>query len=389
MDKKKESLGLNTRLQHPPKVNLQKGNEPLVAPIYQSVKYSFESYESLVANQMTGFFYSRISNPTVRQLEKQLAELQGRDDAICVSTGVASISLPLIALLKKDDHVILFTESYMPTRYLIRDLLAKYGVTHTLLSVREAYHLEKHIQKGKTRLVIFETPTNPSLSVFNLKALTATARAQGVLTLLDNTLAGFHQHGQYDVDIYIHSLTKYASGHGDVMGGAIITSEKLLQLIKPIVWNVGATLDPHAAYLLLRGMKTYHLRYERQCENAFKVASFLEKHSMIKKVSYPGLASHPHHALVREQMKEFGTIVTAELQSAEKLPSFINRLKQFVLAGSLGSTESLIAPAKRFFGVDLNEEQLKQAQLFDGTFRLSIGIEDSEDLIRDLDQALS
>jgi len=389
MKSERAKLKIDTLLQRPPKVALQRGNEPLIAPIYQSVKFTFDSFDSMTKNQMTSFFYSRVSNPTVRQLETQLAELQGRDDAFCVASGVAAISIPLMALLKAGDHVILFTESYMPTRYLVRDLLGKFGVTHTLISTAEAKSLKKHIQRSKTRLVIFESPTNPSLTVMDIKEITKEARAEGVLTILDNTFAGFHQHGQYDVDVFVHSLTKFASGHGDVMGGAIIANNPLINQIKPVAWNIGATLDPHAAYLILRGMKTYTLRYKRQCETALKLAEFLKTHQGIKSISYPGLSSHPQHSLAREQMKDFGTIVTAELKNANHLSFLIDKLSLFHMAASLGSTESLIAPAKRFFGADLNEAQLKEAHLNEGTFRLSIGTEDVEDLIQDLDQALS
>lgn len=381
-------MQMDTLLQRPPKVPLHPGNEPLIAPIYQSVKFTFDTYDSMVQNQMTSFFYSRVSNPTVRQLEKQLAELQGRDDAFCVASGVAALSIPLMALLQAGDHVILFTESYMPTRYLARDLMGKFGVTHTLLPTGEAKNLKTHIIKGKTKLILFETPTNPSLTVLDLNEITRVAQDEGVVTILDNTFAGFHQHGSFGVDIFVHSLTKYASGHGDVMGGAIIANDKLITQIRPVAWNIGATLDPHAAYLILRGMKTYSIRYKRQCQTASKVAEFLVDHSAIKSVSYPGLISHPQHELAKGQMKDFGTIVTAELKDAKKLSQFIDRLNLFHLAGSLGSTESLIAPAKRFFGGDLTWEQQEQARLHDGSFRLSIGVEHVEDLIQDLDQAL-
>jgi cystathionine beta-lyase/cystathionine gamma-synthase len=385
----KLNSSLETRLQHNDCVALKENNRPLVSPIYQSTKFTFDTFEAMLSDQFTGYFYSRVSNPTVRQLEVQLAALQGRDDAFCVGSGVASLSIPFMALLKKEDHVILFTESYMPTRYLIRDLLAKFGVTHTILPMAQVSKIENHIVPGKTRLIAFESPTNPSLSLIDLKRITSVAKEFGVLTLLDNTLAGFHNHGAFDVDVFCHSLTKYASGHGDVMGGAIIANESILSKIRQVAWNVGATLDPHAAYLILRGMKTYALRYRQSCESAQKVAEFLASHREITRVFYPGLATHPQFALAKLQMKDFGSIVTCELKNSQKLPEFFNRLNLFILAGSLGSTESLIAPAKRFFGSDLSPEQQREAHLNDGTFRLSIGLESAQDLIRDLEEALA
>jgi cystathionine beta-lyase/cystathionine gamma-synthase len=237
-----------TRVNHPPHVELPPDNRSLVSPIYQSVKFEFESVEETersIRGERPGFFYSRASNPTVRELELLVAELQDREDAIATGSGIAAISSCLLALLRQGDHVLCFIEMYSPTRYLIRRLLARFGVTHTLLSIEQLEEAEGVLAGQPTRLVIFESPTNPVTKIADLRRITAMARQHGALTLLDNTFAGFHNHGQYDIDLYVHSLTKYASGHGDVMGGAVIGTTKLLRPMRTDFTVLGAMLDPH------------------------------------------------------------------------------------------------------------------------------------------------
>src|SRR5690606_5948007 len=288
-----------TRLNHPPAVGVPSDNRPLVAPIYQSVKFTFDDVEQAALHSRggrEGFQYSRISNPTLRQLELTLAELQGRDACIVTASGVAAVNLTLLALCKQGDHVILFAEMYQPTRYMVRRLLARYGVTHTMLSIEDAEAIERALASTPTRLVIFETPSNPMLKVADIDRITAAARAHGALTVLDNTFAGFHNHGQFDIDVYVHSLTKYAAGHGDVMGGAVIARRELIDAMQADFVVIGATLDPHAAFLIQRGLKTYSLRYQRQCANALAAAQFLETHAAVARVRYPGLQSHPQYS---------------------------------------------------------------------------------------------
>ncbi len=196
-----------------------------MAPIYQSVKFTFDDANETLRYQRgerEGFFYSRNSNPTLTQLQRLLSELQGRDDCLLTGSGVATIAASLLALCKAGDHILLFVESYGPTRYIVQHLLAKFAVTHTMLSIEDLAGIERVLKETPTRLVIFESPTNPVTKIADIEHLTRHAKAAGALTVLDNTFAGFHNHGAYDIDIYLHSLTKYASGHGDVMGGAII-----------------------------------------------------------------------------------------------------------------------------------------------------------------------
>jgi cystathionine beta-lyase/cystathionine gamma-synthase len=382
-----------TRVNHPPVVELPPGNRPLVAPIYQTVKFEFDTLEETEAylrGERPGFFYTRASNPTTRQLELLLAELQGRDDCLVTASGVGAISQALLALTKQGDHVVCFIETYNPTRYLIRRLLGRFGVTHTLLSVEDLAGVERALAAQRTRLVYFESPTNPITKVADVAALTRLAHAAGALSVLDNTFAGFHQHGGYEVDVFVHSLTKYASGSGDVMGGAVIARAELIRAMRTDFGALGGTLDPHAAFLILRGLKTYFVRYQEQSASALRVAQYLAQHAAVARVHYPGLPSHPQHALARQQMQDFGTIVSFDLRGgANAARRFADSLQLFALAASLGSTESLVLTPQMMGGRELSAEQQRIAAITEGTIRLSIGLEDTDDLIADIAQALS
>ncbi len=382
----------NTLVNHPPAVPMPEDNRSLVAPIYQSVKFSFDDTAetlSYLRGERDGFFYSRSSNPTLKQLQLLLAQLQGRDDCLLTGSGVATIAASLLSLCKQGDHILAFIESYGPTRYIVQHLLAKFGVTHTLLSIEDLAGIERVLRESPTRLVVFESPTNPVTKIADIEHLTKQARRAGALTVLDNTFAGFHNHGAYDIDIYLHSLTKYASGHGDVMGGAIIARGELIDAMRKDLSSMGPTLDPHAAFLIQRGMRTYFLRYERQCANAQAAGLFLKSHARVKAVYYPGLESHPQHALARRQMTDFGAVVTIELDGGlEQGARFAEALQLFSISASVGSAESLVMPPQLLAGNEYTAEQRAAALITRGTVRLSIGLEDVEDLIQDLSQAL-
>jgi cystathionine beta-lyase/cystathionine gamma-synthase len=382
----------NTLVNHPPAVPVAPDNRPLVAPIYQSVKFSFDDTgETLryLRGERAGFFYSRTSNPTLQQLQLLLAQLQGRDDCLLTGSGVATIAASLLSLCKQGDHILAFVESYGPTRYIVQHLLAKFGVAHTLLSIEDLGGIERVLRDIPTRLVVFESPTNPVTKIADIEHLTAHARRAGALTVLDNTFAGFHNHGGYDIDIFLHSLTKYASGHGDVMGGAIIARGELIGQMRKDIVSMGPTLDPHAAFLIQRGMRTYFLRYERQCANALAVSSFLKDHRRVSRVFYPGLDGHPQHLLARRQMSDFGTVVTIELDGGfEEGARFAEALQFFSMSASVGSAESLVMPPQLLAGHDYTPEQRAASLITRGTVRLSIGLEDAADLVQDLGQAL-
>ncbi len=384
---KKETL-----VNHQPPVRPEPSNEPLVEPVHRSVKYtlpSVEEIEKLLSGKKDAYFYSRYANPTLCQLELLLCKMQDREDALATSSGVTAITTCLLSLLKQGDNVLMFVESYRPTRYIVRNLLAKFGVTHSLLSIKDHQGIASELVRENTRLIIFESPTNPMTWIADLDFIIGQAQENNVLTLLDSTFAGLHNYGHYVIDLFLHSLTKYASGHGDVLGGAIIGSKELISSMRPDYANTGAALAPDSAYLVLRGLKTYFLRYRRQCKNALKIAEFLENHDCVEKVFYPGLETHPDHQLAKKQMQDFGGIVTFHLEGTEKqMHAFIEALQIFRLAASLGSTESMVTPAKLFFATDLAPQELEMGGIKDTTVRLSIGIEDPADLIADLNQAL-
>jgi cystathionine beta-lyase/cystathionine gamma-synthase len=382
-----------TRAIHPRQVELPAGNRPLVAPIYQSVKFEMDGIaETLrgLRGERPGFFYTRSSNPTNRQLEELLADLQGREDCIVSGSGVAAISTCLLSLCKAGDHVLCFVESYGPTRTLIRQVLHKFGVRHTMLSIEDDAGIERVLAAEPTRLVFFESPTNPVTKVADVARITRAARAAGALTVMDNTFAGFHNHGRYDVDLFVHSLTKYAAGHGDVMGGAIIGSGELVRAMRPDASTLGPVLDPHAAFLVLRGLKTYHLRYAAQSAAAARIAAWLAAQPQVATVRYPGLPAHPRHALAREQMSDFGTIVTFDLAGGfEEARVFTESLGLFAMTASLGSVESLVMPPQLMQPREFTPAQRQASCIGESTVRLSIGAEDPDDLVADLEQALA
>lgn len=381
-----------TRVNHPPEVELPPDNRSLVPPIYQTVKFEFETVEETertLRGERSGFFYSRASNPTVRELELLVAELQDRPDAIATGSGISVIACTLMALLKQGDHILCFIETYGPTRYLIKRLMARFGVAFTMISIEDLDAAERILAEKPTRLVLFESPTNPMMKIADLGRLTGLARKHGALSILDNTFAGFHNHGQYEVDLFVHSLTKYASGHGDVMGGAVIGSVELIRKMRTDFTVLGSFLDPHAAFLILRGLKTYFVRYREQAASALRIAQHLEKQPQVARVYYPGLESHSQRALVQAQMKDSGSILSFDLRGGmEAGRRFADALKLFARTASLGSTESLVMPPQLLKSRDLTPEQVRLGGLTEGTVRLSIGLEDVDDLIEDLDEGL-
>jgi cystathionine beta-lyase/cystathionine gamma-synthase len=380
-----------TRVTHPKGVKLLDGNEPVVSPVHQTVKFTYPTIaDSLSAEAKEhGFDYTRDSNPTTRELELLAAELQDRDDAIAVGSGMAAIWLALLGNLEAGDRVVIFVESYRPNRVAVRRFLPKLGLKFTMLSVHDLAGIEAAFALDDTKLVLFEAPTNPMLQVPDLAAITALAKRHDVVTVLDNTFAGLHNHGRYEVDYFVHSMTKYANGHGDAMGGIVIGEQKRIRAIKPLAVNMGAVLDPGVAFLMARGLKTYYLRYERHSANALAIAEWLTKRKEVTKVYYPGLATDLGHALARKQMTDFGGVVTFDLDAdKDRTWAFIDALELFTTTASLGSTESLVAPVRLYLGTDLSAEEQARAQLKEGTVRFAVGIEHVDDLLADVEQAL-
>ncbi len=320
--------------------------------------------------------------------------MQGRDDCITTASGINVIAQTLLALTRQGDHVIGVVEAYGPTRHLLRRTLNRFGVAHTLLSVEDLPGIEKALASRPTRLVTFESPTNPMNKIADIGAIVAMAKAHGALTVVDNTLAGVHQHGQFDVDYFVHSLTKYACGHGDVLAGAVIAKAELLRELHSEFNLLGAALDPHAAFLVQRGLKTYYLRYREQSASALRVAQYLAGHPAVARCYYPGLPSDPGHALAARQMQDFGGVLSLDLRVAEPGAvaagrRFAESLKLFALAASLGSTESLVMPTELFGRRDLSAAEQRLGGINNATVRLSIGLEAVDDLLADIEQALA
>lgn len=381
-----------TRVTHPKEAEILRGNDPVVPPVHRTVKFTYPTIaDSLTAEAKEhGFDYTRDSNPTTRGLELTAAELQDRDDAIAVGSGMAAIWLALLGNLEAGDNVAIFVESYRPNRVAVRRFLAKLGITFTMLSVHDLAGIERAFAEDSTKLLLFESPTNPMLQVADLAAITALAKRHDVVTVLDNTFAGLHHHGRYDVDYFVHSLTKYANGHGDVMGGIVIGERKRIRAIKPLAVNMGAVLDPGAAALIARGLKTYYLRYERHSANALAIAAYLAKRPEVTQVYYPGLPSDAGHALAREQMADFGGVLAFDLDADKKRTwAFIDALELFTTTASLGSTESLVCPVQLYLGSDLSADEQKRAQIHESTVRFAVGIEHVDDLVADIDQAFA
>lgn len=386
MSGKRDNWKMNTKLNHPKRVELPEGNRPLIAPVYFSAK--FTPSESLP--YWDQFLYSRVSNPTTKQLEIELAEIQNKDDCIVMASGIAAITGTFLALLKAGDHIVTFRELYKPARVYIKEILPQYNISHSIISLNNLHEFENAIIPGETKLIHFESPSNPNLEIANISEIIKIARKHNVLVSMDGTFAGLHQHTEYDLDIMIHSLTKFGNGHGDVIAGCVAGKKELIKKIREMSIYIGATLDPHAAYLIERGLKTYMLRFERQTKSASEIAKYLLKHPKVKSVRYPGLEQHPNHKLAKSQMKDMGAVIAFEIDPsvAETAEKFCHKLQLIQLAASLGSTETIICPTLLFFGLDLSAEDREAIGINSHTVRLSIGLEDPEDLIADLESAL-
>ncbi len=386
-------LNERTQVVHNEKLALAKENHALVSPTYTSVKYYFEKMEQaekLVKGERTGFLYGRILNPSVRELELNLARLQGTEDGYCTSSGLAAISNTLLGLLRSGDHLIYMWQSYKPTRGLIHTLENRFGIESTRVSVLDHQSIEKAIVPGKTKLMIWESPTNPQLEIADMEFLTSLCKKYSLISVLDNTFSGLHNHRQYDVDVYIHSLTKFASGHSDAMGGAVLGNTGMVNRIRWGAFELGDNFSPREAAAISKGLKTYFLRYAKCAENALDIARFLKTLPKVKNVRYPGLEDHPRHELAKKQLKEFGAVIMFDIEGNKKdTYRVIDSLQLFKTAPSLGSVESLVLPVDLFFSGYLDEAQTKASGLGESGIRLSIGIEDVEDLKNDLRQAIS
>ncbi|MFW7380713.1 MAG: trans-sulfuration enzyme family protein [Oligoflexus sp.] len=366
-------------------------NQPVCQPVFHSVKYTMPSMEELrrlFRGERQGYFYSRYSNPTVEQLEKTLAAWQGCEAGIAVASGVAAIATVLLSQLSQGAHIVYFIESYRPTRLFIESILHRYGVSSSRISIHD-HDAIRQAFCPETKLVIFESPTNPQLKAAPIDLITSTAKKFGSLVVMDNTFAGFHNHHRDDIDLYLHSLTKYACGHSDALGGAILGRKGLIALIRETEILTGPSLDPQAAYLILRGLKTYRLRYEKACQTALEVARWLETQDKVEQVFYPGLPSHPDYQRFLGQQKDFGGVLMFNLKNKScSIDKILDHCQRFHVLASLGSVESLIAPVLYFYGGDLNPEERQRACIDHTSLRLAIGLDEPEVLMSELKELL-
>jgi len=370
----------------------------LTFPVFHTATYTFDDTADLSQFMQARLWgpvdgrteYGRYGNPTLSRVEDKLAELEGAGEAILFSSGMAAITTTLLSLLSAGDHLIITDDSYRRTRQFCLTTLKRLGIECSLVPAAQLDRLEPAI-RPETKLIVSESPTTPSLRVLDLEHLVQIATRAGVKTLIDSTFATpINQRPlEFGIDLVVHSATKYLAGHNDLLAGVVAGSEYLVALIRENLWVMGATCDPHAAYLTYRGLKTLALRLSRQNETAQRVAEFLEPHSKIRRVWYPGLASHPDYEVARRQMSGFGGVVSFEVEGGlAEASRLVDSVRVPLIASSLGGVETLIEQPALMSYFELSGEERMQVGIKDNLVRLSVGIEDSEDLIADLAQAL-
>ncbi|MFW6050024.1 MAG: trans-sulfuration enzyme family protein [Myxococcota bacterium] len=367
--------------------------DALTAPIVQTATYSFRDTAELVA-YMSGEKereeYGRYGNPTVRLVEKKLAALEGTDDAVAFSSGMAAVTTAILALTKAGSHVILYADCYRRTRQFVVGVLGRFGVEHTLVPPGDVDALEEAIRPN-TRLVVSEAPTNPYQTVLDLDRLVGVCRKHRVKTLIDSTFATpcNLRPADHGIDMVVHSATKFLSGHNDVLGGVLAAPAPLASLTRDLRHVFGAVLDPHAAYLIHRGMKTLAVRMGQHNATALALARALEEHPRILEVWYPGLASHPQHEVASRLMSGFGGVVTfavdADLDGTSR---FVDACRIPKIAPSLGGVESLIEQPALMSYFELSTEEREAVGIRNNLVRYSVGLEDPDDIIADVIRAL-
>ncbi len=335
--------------------------------------------------------YGRYGNPTVREVERRVAALESTDDAVAFATGMAAVTTSILALTKSGDHVVLFRDCYRRTRQFVSQTLARFGVRHTLVGPAALDELEAAILP-ETRLCIGESPTNPYLYCTDLAALSRIAKSKGrVRTLVDSTFATPvnlrpRDHG---IDLIVHSATKYLSGHNDVMGGFVAGPTHLISLIRELRGVLGSNLDPHAAFLIGRGLKTLAVRVEKQNASALAVAKMLEFHPAIERVYYPMLSSHPSHSVAASQMRGGGGVVSFVVKGGRAAAGrVVDACRLAAIAPSLGGVETLIEQPALMSYFELSDEELARVGIDPALIRLSVGIEEPSDVLADIDGAL-
>jgi cystathionine gamma-synthase len=391
------ATGFSTQAVHAGK---QKDNHyhSITTPIVQTALYVFRDTADMVNYQEQMMTqgevdreeYGRYGNPTVQAVERKLAALEGGETALLFATGMCAVTSTLLTLLSAGDHLILTSDCYRRTRQFCQTFLERLGIPTTLVPPGDYAAMEAAMQPN-TKLIFSESPTNPYLRVLDLPRAVDIARRDNLILIVDSTFATpINQRPlEFGVDLVIHSGTKYLGGHNDLLAGAVVGPRELIAEIKDSRGVLGGTIGPQDAYLLLRGLKTLALRVQRHNENGMKVAQFLEGHPKTRRVYYPGLSSHPDYAVAHEQMTGFGGVVSFEIEgNLESTGAFIDALRLPCIGPSLGGVESLVEqPAIQSY-YELTTEQRRQAGISNELVRYALGIEDTDDLIADLEQAL-
>jgi len=375
---------------------LNRNAEPLTTPIFETTTFVFENAEEVKAfneGRSKKFLYSRYGNPTVLAVEETMASLEGAERAMLFASGMAATSTALLGLLQGGDEVVCSAAIYGGTLHLLHDLFPRFGIQPRFVTLDEIAQPDRVIGE-RTRVLWFESPINPTLRCVDVEAIAAACRRRGVLSIIDNTFASpiNQQPIAMGVDLVMHSVTKYLNGHSDVTAGVLAGPAATLEKIESARRMLGGVVDPHAAYAIGRGLKTLGVRVERHNASAMLVARWLEaqKGSRVEDVFYPGLESHPDHALARRQMRGYGGMVCVDIGGGQaRVERFFDRLQVFRRAASLGGVESLCSLPVLTSQWGHSDAQLAAAGITRSMARLSIGLEDPQDLIEDLDQALS
>jgi len=367
---------------------------PLTTPVVQSATFVFDSAAQM-RRYLDGdeelFLYTRYENPTLRELESRLAALEDAEAAVVFASGMAASSTAVLSTVRAGDEVLASASLYGGTTRLVREVLPALGITSRLVPPADLLRIDR-IAGERSRLLILESPTNPAVEVLDLRTICAAAHDRGLAVMVDNTFATpmLQRPLALGADIVMHSLTKALAGHGDIIGGALLGSRERMDAARGLLKVLGGCMDPHPAFLALRGLKTLHLRVQRQCENAMALALHLESHPKVKNVRYPGLSSHPGHEIARLQMSGFGGMVSFVLEgglaAAER---FYDGLQVMSRAASLGGVETLVSLPVHTSHHGFTDDQLRAAGIDPGMVRVSLGVEDAADLLADADAALA
>lgn len=385
--------GISTRAVHSGEVRFNEYGS-VTTPIVQTSTFIFKNVEEirqLAQGDVERFEYGRYGHPTQVAAERKLAALEESEDAVLFSSGMSAITTALFSLLKAGDHMIITDDAYKRTLDFCKSYLGNYDIESTVVKMCDYDAMEKAIQPN-TKVFLSESPTNPYLNIMDLERLMDIFGKKDIIVISDSTFATPYNQKplEYGVHLVVHSATKYLGGHNDLLSGVLLGKKELTDPIREFLKITGGVIDPNSSYLLIRGLKTFPLRMERLNSSAQVVAEHLEKNDKIKRVYYPGLPSHPHHDVAKRQMKGFGAVVTFEVTNdAEYVLDFLSRLKIISIGPSLGGVESLIThPATISYYMHTPEERLELG-IKDGLIRLAVGIEDPQDIIKDIDQALS